>query len=85
MRSRYRRLAASVGLIVAGGMLLAAPGSGCFSFTGETLTSMTDFCFIFDCTNGVLGGTIQPCAPQTDFETGDTFFLLADCAATQGP
>ena len=36
--------------------------TSCSSFAGESALLMTDFCFIFDCTNGILGGTIDPCA-----------------------
>lgn len=85
MRSRFRRIAVGAGLMAAGGFLLAGTGSGCISFTGEAVTTMTDFCFIFDCTNGILGGTIDPCATQTNFNTGDAFFLLADCTVPEGP
>ena len=84
MRSRLRRIAVSVGLIGVGGFLLAAPGAGCFSFTGEAIVGMTDLCFIFDCTNGILGGTIDPCDPQINFETGQAMTILADCP-TGGP
>ena len=81
MRSRLRRIAMGVGLVAGGGVLLASPSSGCISFQGEALFAMTDFCFIFDCTNGVLGGTIDPCGAGFgifgDLENTDP--LLLDC------
>lgn len=36
-----------------------------------------DWCSIFDCQSGFLGGTIQPCGSSTS--TADDFFL--DCGA----
>lgn len=61
MRFRSRRMAIAVGLIGTGGFLMAGPGTGCLSDTIESSLVATDFCFIFDCQNGMLGGTIDPC------------------------
>jgi len=77
MRSRIRRVIATVSLLTAAGVLTSGPGTGCISgyITNSTLVT-TDFCFIFDCQNGILGGTIDPCTP------GDPLF--EDCP-TEGP
>ncbi len=62
MRSRYRRIAVAASLIGGSGFLLAGPSTGCISYAGDSLLEATNFCFIFDCQNGILGGTIDPCA-----------------------
>jgi len=62
MKRRSRRIPACVLLIGAGGFLLSGPGTGCMSFLGESSFVSLDFCFIFDCQNGILGGTIDPCS-----------------------
>ncbi len=61
-RSRMGRFVAIAGTISTGGYLLAGPNTGCTSFLGETALIAADFCFIFDCQNGLLGGTIDPCS-----------------------
>ncbi len=61
MHSRFRRTAKAVALVFGGGFLMAGPGTGCLSFVAETALVATDFCFIFDCQNGFLGGTVDPC------------------------
>ena len=62
MRSRSRRIAVVVSLIGMGGFLMAGPGTSCSSFVGESGLVAADFCFIFDCVNGPLGGTLDPCS-----------------------
>jgi hypothetical protein len=49
------------GLLGMGGFLMAGPGTGCVSFIAEQALVAADFCFIFDCQSGILGGTIDPC------------------------
>jgi len=56
-----RRAAVMAGFILAGGVLLSGPGTSCGTFTAESLLVTTDFCFIFDCQNGALGGAVNPC------------------------
>lgn len=73
------------GLALGGGFLLAGPGTGCMSFAAESALTTTDFCFIFDCGNGLLGGTIDPCPGG---ETGDDSGqapLFVDCPELRGP
>ncbi len=62
MRIRAKRIAMIAGLVAAGGFLLAGPATSCTSFTGRALLTASDFCFIFDCQNGLLGGTVDPCS-----------------------
>jgi hypothetical protein len=45
------------------------------SFVGESVLTATDFCFIFDCQSGILGGTIDPCSGENP--------LFADCPTAQ--
>ena len=82
MRSRKRRFAAVASLVLAGGFLMAGPGTSCLSFVGESAFVSTDFCFIFDCQNGFLGGSIRPCAGQGSGNQtfqNDDLPLFADC------
>ena len=81
MRLSARKVGAFLTLAAGGGYLLAGPGTGCSSFALETAAASTDFCFIFDCQNGILGGTIDPCAAPTgtgQFPTA-TGPLFVDC------
>lgn len=68
MRAQYRRISAVVALLGGCGFLLTGPATTCSSFTGRTALVAADFCFIFDCQNGILGGTIDPC---TGMNSGD--------------
>lgn len=83
IRIKSRRVAAIASLAAAGGFLMAAPGSGCSSFAGNSLLVTTDFCFIFDCQGGILGGTIDPCSGigsgNQTFEGGEQLPLFTDC------
>ncbi len=82
MRCRSHRIVAAVGLILGGASLLAGPGTGCVPFFGDSTLAAADFCFIFDCQNGLLGGTIDPCATTTSVGQGVTFQrppFFADC------
>lgn len=76
MRSRSHRIAALVAIAAGGGYLLTGPNTGCMSFMAESTITAADFCFIFDCQNGILGGTIDPCSGEQP--------LFADCP-TEGP
>jgi hypothetical protein len=52
-------------LVGTAGVLLAQSGLACASLFGEQTLAATDFCFIFDCQNGALGGTIDFCSDST--------------------
>lgn len=54
-------MATILAVTACGGYLLAGPNTGCMSFLAESSLVAADFCFIFDCQNGILGGTIDPC------------------------
>ena len=77
MRLTARRVSAFLTLAGAGGYLLAGPGTGCSSYIAESAFVATDFCFIFDCQNGILGGTVDPCASSTSGQAQGPLF--ADC------
>jgi len=57
-----KKISAIAGSLALGGYLMASPNTGCTSFLGESALVAADFCFIFDCQNGLLGGTIDPCS-----------------------
>jgi hypothetical protein len=63
MRTKIKRATALLTAVLAGGYVIAGPGTGCSSYVAESALVATDFCFIFDCQNGILGGTIDPCPP----------------------
>ncbi len=77
MRLSARRAVTFLTLAAGGGYLLAGPGTGCGSFALEAGLASTDFCFIFDCQNGIFGGTIDPC--ETNAVVPGAGPLLLDC------
>lgn len=80
MHRKSRRLFAALAAIATGAIVLASPNFACESFLGETAMGALDFCFIFDCNSGILGGTIQPCGETVDAEGNrNPNFLFADC------
>lgn len=83
MRRSRHRVAIILALVASGAFLMAGPGTGCLSFTGESLLTNADFCFILDCQNGFLGGTIQPCSGLMD-NSGEQP-SLTDCPGFFGP
>jgi len=85
MRRTSRRIVVGVGMAAAGAYLLAGPGTSCSSYVGETLFTTTDLCFIFDCQNGILGGTIDPCAGLQDGDQSGEQPLFTDCPGFQAP
>ncbi len=71
-KSVLKRVAAVVGLTFSGEYLCQA--TGCITpFSLESTATATDFCFIFDCQNGLFGGTIDPCSgnPPTFLDCPD--------------
>ena len=69
-------------LVAGGGFLFGTQSTSCLSFAGESFLASGDFCFIFDCQNGLLGGTIDPCTDEPS--SGGTFVmpggdLFTDC------
>ena len=82
MGSRSRRIAMAVGLIGMGGFLMSGPGTSCTSFVGESGLVAADFCFIFDCVNGPLGGTLDPCSGLGS--GGQTFEALVETTPGSG-
>ncbi|MFQ5413354.1 MAG: hypothetical protein ACE5E6_02740 [Phycisphaerae bacterium] len=86
MRSRFRRTVGVAALLGAGGFLMASPNTACLGFALENLTTSVDFCFIFDCQSGVLGGTIQPCdIGFNDNPNQVSGSLFQDCPALDAP
>ena len=89
MRSRARKETAAITLLAASGFLTSGPGTSCTSFIGQSALVTADLCFIFDCQNGILGGTIDPCSgigsgSQT-IEGQTQQPLFTDCPTNQGP
>ncbi len=70
MQRRFRLKLKLAGLVAGGGFLFGAQSTSCFTFSAETAASSANFCFIFDCQNGILGGTLDPCS-QTRDANGD--------------
>ncbi len=70
--SRLRRIVSIAGLVLAGGVLLAGPGTSCTSFLAQSTVSAVDASFVFRCQDAG-GGT---------FVFQDIF---TDCVNTQEP
>ncbi len=79
MRTHSRRIMTAVGLALGGAFLFSGAGTGCMSFTAESGLTSTNFCFIFDCQNGILGGTIDPCAGIGIDDRSGQEPMLVDC------
>jgi len=79
----------AVSLAAMGGLVLSGPGTSCSSFAGESLLVSTNFCFIFDCQNGALGGAINPCTGVSSgsgtVEGQTQPSLFTDCPAGTQP
>lgn len=79
MRSRSRRIVMTVGLVLGGAYLAAGSGTtGCVSFSMGSAFAAADFCFIFDCQNGLFGGTLQPCSNDNRVGANESD-ILTDC------
>ena len=89
MRSRARKMIAAISLLAASGFVMSGPGTGCTNYIGQSALITTDLCFIFDCQNGILGGTIDPCSGigsgNQTFEGQTQPPLFTDCPINQGP
>ncbi|MBI4717429.1 MAG: hypothetical protein HY763_06470 [Planctomycetes bacterium] len=90
MSGRFRKAATVAAMVTASGYLLSGPATSCTSFTGRSALIAADFCFIFDCQNGLLGGTLDPCSgigSGNQTPEGDTAPpLFTDCPdVTAGP
>ncbi|HNQ24090.1 MAG TPA: hypothetical protein PKK06_13465 [Phycisphaerae bacterium] len=85
MRTGFHRVAMAVTLLAAGGSLMFTSNLGCESFMGESLMTSLDFCFIFDCSNGLLGGTVKPCQQGVDALGDQTGTLFLDCPTDENP
>jgi hypothetical protein len=62
MRSRLARKAVIGLMLAAAGTLFVSGNLTCASFFADSAQSSVDFCFLFDCQNGAIGGLIDPCA-----------------------
>lgn len=81
-KNSLRTAAAITGVLASGSYLLQA--TGCVPFLAESTATATDFCFIFDCQNGLFGGTIDPCSGQVaNGQVAPPFF--ADCPVANAP
>jgi hypothetical protein len=85
---RSRRFRWVVGLAMFG-VLGALQQLNCVSFGGQEFMRTIDFCFLFDCQNGALGGLLDPCpstATTTDSSSSTTTVyqpnLFVDCPVT---
>lgn len=85
MRSRSRRVLTGVGLLLAGWVMISGPGTGCADYMMRSALTAADFCFIFDCQNGILGGTIDPCSGTGVGDLSGEDPLFSDCPDFQGP
>jgi hypothetical protein len=66
MRSRLQRLILAFAAVAVAGQVFQF---NCAGFAGEQFLRVVDFCFLFDCQNGALGGLINPCPNTTSSST----------------
>ena len=89
MRSRARKVIAAISVLAASGIVMSGPGTSCSSYIGQSGLITADLCFIFDCQNGILGGTVDPCSGigsgNQTFEGQTQQPLFTDCPTNQGP
>ena len=89
MRSRARKAIAAMTLLAGSGFVMSGPGTGCSSYVVDAALVATDLCFIFDCQNGILGGTIDPCSGigsgNQTVEGQTRPPLFTDCPTNRGP
>lgn len=71
-RTRIRKLLTTLSLLGGCGYLMSGPGTGCSSFVAEAALAAADTSFIFDCQNGVLGGTFDLAGVFTDCRPATT-------------
>ena len=83
--SGIRRIAIGAAAVASGAVVLASPNMACESYLVESAFSSLDFCFIFDCNNGMLGGTVDPCAGGLDAAGEPTPGLFVDCPERDEP
>ncbi len=78
MRKRTKRLMFYLLIFAAGGTLFTGGNAGFVRCSGDTVLTAINFCFVFDCQNGALGGGLEFCGDQPE----DDIFL--DCPAAGG-
>ncbi len=61
MRHRKAKVAAVAAVLLGGGVMFAAGGGACAEFAGQAALGSVDFCFLFDCVDGAIGGLLRPC------------------------
>ena len=84
MRSLRRRWILGAAAALSFGALYQ---TACMSFAGNEVIRSIDFCFLFDCQNGALGGLIDPCPNVVTNDTGNSqvitglgsAFIFTDC------
>lgn len=78
MQRRSYRITMWLLILLTGSVLTQfGPAGSCFSFGVDNTLAGTNFCFIFDCQNGFLGGLIQPCGSPLDSRDD----IFQDCPA----
>ena len=82
MRSRLGRAKIAAVIVATGAVAFASGVGACASFGISSLTGAVDMCFVFDCTDGIFGGVIDPCSPI--FSRPNTpGFIASDSAGDQ--
>ena len=74
MRSMRSRLLVGLAVVAAAGVLNQ---TACIGFGADQLQRTIDFCFLFDCQTGALGGLLDPC-PNNPNNPGE-LPLFVDC------
>ncbi len=64
MQRKLSRAKVLSAMLAVGGIALIGDGlGGCASMGFQAASGAVDFCFLFDCTDGIFGGLVDPCSP----------------------
>ncbi|RJP33904.1 MAG: hypothetical protein C4547_11620 [Phycisphaerales bacterium] len=78
MRQRKAKAAAAAAVLLGGGVMFLEGAGGCAELAGQATLGSVDFCFLFDCVDGAIGGLLRPCddvgAVNPNFDDRDSFF-----------
>jgi hypothetical protein len=77
MQSKFRTVLILLAVIATAGILNQ---QACIGFAANPVQTAVDFCFLFDCQNGALGGLVQFCS---NVPGEPNFFVDCNAGLTQ--
>ena len=98
MRGRKSKFRVALSLLATGAVVFISGFGNCTNLAFDGASGTLDLCFLFDCTDGIFGGLIDPCAEvftrpdQPGFipadpnkASGETGTFFADCDDDMNP